>query len=85
MLFLILSIQIVVVLAITICILYKYLFKDLFVLVSIIVLLAFIPNLATSLSISNNYITNIESQILFGITGFIVLIALWTVLKDKPL
>lgn len=85
MLFLILSIQIVVVLAITTCILYKYLFADLFTLVSAIVLLAFIPNLITSLSISNNYITDIESQILFGITGFIVLVSLWTVLKNKPL
>ncbi len=84
MFFIVLLSQFITIASISTCIIYKQcLFSTLFNLVSAIVLLAFIPNLITSLSFANKYITFIESQILFSITGFIALVFLWVVLKDK--
>lgn len=75
--------QCLIILSISIFILYKHLFNNLFNLVSGVILLAFIPNFITSLSLENNYINFIESQILFGITGSIALISLWVILKNQ--
>lgn len=62
--------------------LYKELFNNLFNLVSTIVLIAFLPNFLTSLLLLNNTITIGQSQIIFSITGAIVYITLWRLLKN---
>lgn len=66
---------------------YKYksiLFTNLFNLVSVAIVLAFIPNFITSLLISTNNINNVEAQVEFGVTGAIATIFLWYVLKNIP-
>ena len=57
------------------------LFKNLFSLILVSVVLAFIPNFITSLLLSSSAISNTESQIAFGLTGSIVLIFLYQVLS----
>lgn len=64
---------------------YINLFKSLFWIVLIGVLIAFIPNALTSLALSNNVITYIQAQIFFNITGALVITFLWQLLKDIKL
>lgn len=82
-LILLLLLECLIALMIYTCILYKSLFTNLFNLVTGVVLLAFIPNFITSLSLAAGHINFFESQVLFGVTGTIVLIALWVILKDE--
>jgi hypothetical protein len=82
MFLLIILTQMIVIGSIAIIILYKDLFDNLFNLVTGIVIVALIPNFLTSLSLEATYITNSESQLLFGSTGFIVLFSLYKLLKN---
>lgn len=61
---------------------YSDLFKSLFWAVLIGVLVAFIPNALTSLALSNNVISYLEAQIFFNLTGAVVIMFLWYLLKD---
>lgn len=61
----------------------KELFSNLFWLVLSGVLIAFIPNFATSLIVSTGTINIATSEVLFSLTGAIVLVFLWKVLSDK--
>ena len=66
---------------------YKYktlIFNNVFNLVSTAIVLAFIPNFLTSLLLSTNSISAVQSQVEFGITGSIATLFLWYVLKDLP-
>ena len=61
----------------------KELFSNLFWLVLSGVLIAFIPNFATSLIVSTGSINIATSEVLFSFTGAIVLVFLWKVLNNK--
>jgi hypothetical protein len=74
--------QLIAIASIAFLILYKDLFDNLFNLVTGIIIVALIPNFLTSLSLEATYISNSESQILFGGTGFIVLYSLYILLKN---
>lgn len=73
-----------IVIAITLATIYFYrelLFTNLFYLVFTGVLFAFIPNFVTSILLCNNYISDVNSQISFGITGTIALTFLYIALR----
>lgn len=81
---LILYSQLLTIVCLYIIVIYKQeLFTNLFWLVLSGVLIAFIPNFATSLVVSTGSINTMQSEILFSITGAIVLTFLWKVLSNK--
>ncbi len=60
---------------------YQYVFKNLFDVVLAGILIAFISNLIISLGLNANKISIIESQVMFSLTGTIVIYFLWLLLK----
>ena len=73
-----------IIIAATLTTIYYYrelLFSNLFYLVLSGVLFAFIPNFVTSGCLYSHYISNVNSQIAFGITGTIALTFLYVVLS----
>ena len=72
------SITAIVLIVLTI---YKHYFSNMFWLVSTAVLIAFIPNFLTSLLIIQEELTRRQSEILFSVTGSIVLIFLYGILN----
>lgn len=61
---------------------FKQIFSNLFWLVASLVTVAFIPNFITSAELVAGEITILQSQILFSITGSIVLSFLYYLMKD---
>ena len=61
---------------------FKQIFSSLFWLVASLVVVAFIPNFLTSSQLASGNITILQSQVLFSITGTIVLSFLYYLMKD---
>ena len=59
-------------------------FKTMFGLLTTGLSLALLPNFLTSLFLYTGYITDLQSQIEFGITGFIASVFIYYALKDVP-